>query len=436
MMNSRLKIRMRELSAVSEDILEKRWPKIKKFDSELAGYVKSIIDEVRRRGDAALIEFTEKFDRVKLSPNRLRVNREDIEKAYDKVSEEQISAVEYAKNRVEEFQRRLLERINFELETRGVKIRSCTSPIRRVGCYTPGGQTGYPSSLIMTVTPAKVAGVPQVVVCSPPRSKDEIDPLILVAADICGVNEIYRVGGAQAVAALAYGTETIRPVDKIVGPGNRYILTAKMLVSRDVPTDIPAGPSEIIVLADESADPRIVALDMLSQAEHRDGVSILATTSKNLAESVIKELEKTVSSIPNKETVAQNLSKNGLILTCKDLEEAIDFVNKFAPEHLEVMTEDAWRIAEKITSAGLILIGKYTPVSASDYCLGTDHVLPTGGFGHVYSGLSVLDFIKRFSIVECSEKGLLKIRRNVKILAESEGLMNHFLAVEGRFKDE
>lgn len=294
----------------------------------------------------------------------------------------------------------------------------------------------YPSSLIMTVMPAKVAGVPQIVVCSPPRSGGDVNPLILVAADICGVDEIYRVGGVQAIAAMAYGTRTIRPVDKLVGPGNKYIMSAKMLVSRDVSTDLPAGPSEIMVLADSSADPRNVALDMVSQAEHVDGISILVTTSKRLAEAVVKEIEQMVSSLPNREMVIQNLSKNGLVLVCEDIEKTVWFVNEFAPEHLEVMTENAWSIAEEITSAGLVLIGKYTPVSASDYSLGTIHVLPTGGFSHVYSGLSVLDFVKRFSIVECSEEGLLKVRQNVKVLAESEGLMNHALAVEGRFKNE
>jgi len=415
--------------------LEARWPRIKKFNSKLADYVRPIIEEVKGRGDDALVDFAMKFDGVKLSSGHLRVDREDIEKAYEKVSEEQISAIEFAKSRVEAFQGELLRRLNFEYGSNGVKVRSRASPIRRVGCYIPGGEAAYPSSLLMAIVPAKVAGVPEIAVCSPPRSGGEVNPLILVAADICGVDEIYRVGGVQAVAALAYGTVTIQPVDKLFGPGNKYVMMAKMLVSRDVPTDLPAGPSEILVLADETADPRLIASDLVSQAEHRDGVSILVTTSTDLAEMVVKELEQMASSLPNAQTVAGNLSRNCQALVCKDMGKAISFVNDFAPEHLEIMTRDPWSISEEITSAGLILIDKYTPVSASDYCLGTVHILPTEGFGHVYSGLSVFDFVRRFNVVECSKEGLLKVRRHMKVLARSEGLLNHALAVEARFKD-
>ena len=288
----------------------------------------------------------------------------------------------------------------------------------------------------MIATPAKVAGVKEIAVCSPPKSQGEVNPSILVAADICGINEIYRLGGAQAIAALAYGTQTVRPVYKIVGPGNRYVQMAKMLISRDLPIDVPAGPSEIVIIADGSADPRIVALDMLSQTEHLDAISILITTSRKLAENVIRRLEQLVESSYNKEVVSKNLLKNSLILICRSLEEAIKIVNEFAPEHLEVITEDSWNIAEKITSAGLILIGADTPVAASDYCLGTIHVLPTGGFSHAYSGLSVLDFVKRFCIAECSKMKLQKMVEKIKVLAESEGLINHSLAVEERFDNE
>jgi len=429
------KIKILEVSAASQQLLERRWPRIKKFDSELGDYVKPIIEEVKRRGDEALVDFTLKFDGVKLSPRRLRVDREDVAKAYGEVGEEQISAIEFAKSRVEAFQRELLRRLNFEYGSNGVKVRSCSSPIRRVGCYVPGGEAAYPSSLLMAIVPAKVAGVPEIAVCSPPKSGGEIDPLILVAADICGVEEIYKVGGVQAVAALAYGTESIQPVDKLFGPGNKYVMMAKILVSRDVPTDLPAGPSEILVLADETADPRLVASDLVSQAEHTDGVSVLVTISRELAEMVVKELEQMASSLPNRQTVARNLSRSCQVLVCKDMREAISFVNDFAAEHLEVMTRDPWSISEEMTSAGLILMGKYTPVSASDYCLGSVHILPTEGFSHVYSGLSVFDFVKRFNIVECSKEGLLKARSHVKALAQSEGLLNHALAVEARFRD-
>jgi histidinol dehydrogenase len=288
----------------------------------------------------------------------------------------------------------------------------------------------------MMTTPARVAGVKEIALCSPPRSGGGVDPSVLVAADICGVDEVYRLGGAQAIAALAYGTLTVRPVDKIVGPGNRYVQAAKILVSKDVPTDFPAGPSEIAIIADETADPRIIALDMASQAEHIDGVSVLLTTSRRLAERAAEELNRCMKSSPNRRLVSENLSRNGLILVCGSLEEAVRIVNEFAPEHLEVMTEDSWRTAEKVTSAGLVLAGRNTPVAVSDYCLGTIHVLPTGGFSRVYSGLSVLDFVKRFCIAECSAERLQEARDAVRALAESEGLLNHLLAVEGRFSDE
>jgi len=434
-LNEPLKLEILEASAAKGDLLENRWPRTKETDPDLVEYVKGIVEEVKRRGDAALVDFTLKFDGVRLSPSCLQVNRKEIEEAYEKVDREQISAIEFTKNRVERLERKVLEQINFELESEGTRVRNQVFPIRSVGCYVPGGNAAYPSSLIMTTVPAMVAGVPRVVVCTPPRSGGEINPLILVAADICGVDEIFRVGGAQAIAALAYGTETIRPVEKIVGPGNKYVVTAKTLVSQIVPIDMPAGPSEIVILADESADPRLVALDMISQAEHgADSVSILVTTSKDLAEATIEELEKRIASLPNRETIIQALTRNGRVLVCGEMEEAIAFVSEFAPEHLEVMAEDCCSVSGKIPSAGLILIGMYTPASASDYCLGTNHVLPTGGFSHAFSGLSVVDFVKLVRTVECSKRGLSGLRANLRILAESEGLMNHALAVEERFK--
>ena len=434
-MSDRLRIRVLDCSSAKNAVLKNRWPNKKRLDPEVVSKAESIIEDVKKRGDSALVDFAQKFDSVKLSKDEIRVDDEDIQKAYEKVGKAQVKAIKLVKKRVEAYQRRLLERLSFQYRANGVTIQSRTAPIRRLGCYVPGGEAAYPSSLVMTITPAKVAGVPEIAVCSPPRSGGDINPLILVAADICGVNEVYRIGGAQAVAAMAYGTETVKPVDKLVGPGNRYVVAAKMLASQDLPIDIPAGPSEIVVLADESANPRMAALDMVSQAEHVDGVAVLVTTSRKVSESVEKELQNVVENIPNREMVTQNLSKNGCFIVCKDIREAVGFVNEFAPEHLEVPSADGWEITEKVRSAGLVLVGGYTPVAASDYCLGTDHVLPTEGFSQVYSGLSVFDFVKRFNVVECSRQGLLKARRAAKVMAESEGLVNHALAVEGRFKD-
>ncbi len=434
-MNKTVNIKMLEIDSVPSELLERRWPSLKWSSPELERYVSSIIEEVKNQGDSALIRFTEKFDGVKLSVADLKVTRKEIDAAYEKAKKKWVSALNFLKARIEYFERQRLERINFESENLGVKIHFKACPIRSVGCYVPGGEAAYPSTLVMTATPARLAGVRRIVVCSPPDKNGEVNPLTLVAANLCEVDEVYKVGGAQAIAALAYGTGSIKPVEKIVGPGNRYVTAAKILVSRDVATDAPAGPTEVLILADDSADPTFIALDLVSQAEHGvDCIPILATTSKEVAEKVIEEVNKIVPLSNKKEVVAYDLSVNGLIITCGNLEEALNFVNEFAPEHLEIITEEPMVVAERIESAGLILMGPYAPVSASDYALGTNHVLPTGGFGHVSSGLSVFDFIRRVSIVECSREGLSKIRNNVKALAEAEGLLNHTLAVDRRFE--
>jgi len=430
-------IRVWKSSAPARRWMEKRRVTSKVGTKKLETYVRSILREVKGKGDTALIEFTKKFDNTDLSPKNLRVTQEEIKRAYETVSEEQISAIKFMKGRVENLQKRLLEQVTFQLEDNGVKVYGSPRPIQSVGCYVPGGETAYPSTLIMIAVPAKVAGVPRVVVCTPPTGSGRVNPLTLVAADLCKVDEVYRVGGAQAVAALAYGTETLKPVRKIVGPGNRYVTMAKLLVSRDIAIDMPAGPSEILVLADGTADAHIIALDMISQAEHSiDSISGLITTSKKLAEGVTAELGKRISAIPRGGVVAEALQRNGFIILCQTMEEAIELANTFAPEHLEIVTENPRRVAERIASAGLVLLGPSTPVAASDYCLGTNHVLPTSGFSRTLSGLSVLDFIRRVNFVECSPEGLKRVRDNVKVLAETENLPNHSLAVEGRFKIE
>lgn len=416
-------------------VLNDRWPNKRHVNPELLKYVEDIIREVKRRGDEALIELTEKFDGVRLTAERLRVNREDIEEAYNKVSDKQLSAIKAAKDKVERFEKQVLLNSTFEYMWDHVKIRRVYRPLTSVGCYVPGGKAAYPSTVIMTVTPAKTAGVSRVVVCSPPKKNGEINPLILAAADICGANEVYRIGGIQAIAALAYGTETIKPVEKIVGPGNRYVLAAKTVVSRDVPIDLPAGPSEIMILADDKSDPRFIAVDMVSQAEHDvDSIPVLVTTSRRVAEAVAKEIENLMEKVPNSRVVSESLEKNGLLLIAESMDEAIDFINDFAPEHLEIFAENAYEIAERIYSAGLVLIGENTPVSLSDYCLGTNHVLPTGGSGRVYSGLSAFSFVRFMNIVECGKESLKKLSFTAKVLAESEGLLNHALAIEERMK--
>lgn len=416
------------LNNVREHLLRGRWPRKRSLDAELLNYVEGIIRDVRERGDKALIELTERFDGIKLDVDRLRVSQEEIKEAYNRVSDRQLSAMETAKRRIQNFEMSILSKISQGyVDDLGVRVWLRPQPIESVGCYVPGGRFPYPSTLLMTALPAKVAGVKRVAVCTPPLKDGSVHPLILVAADMCGVNEIYRVGGAQAIAAMTYGTESIRPVEKIVGPGNQYIVAAKLLVSRDVSIDHPAGPSEIMVLADEAADPHHVALDISSQMEHGPGsIAVLLTTSMDLAERVYESLLRLAGDA--------GLMINAWLLVAGGMDEAIDFTNDFAPEHLEIIAESAHELAARIRSAGLILIGDSTPVPLSDYCLGTNHVIPTGGYGRVYQPLSILDFIKLTYVVECPPEALRRLSESAITLAESEGLVNHALAIIERVR--
>jgi histidinol dehydrogenase len=423
-------------TAEPRDLLEGRWPKLCATTVELNAYVASILEDVRNRGDEAVLEYTERFDHVSLSRGDLLVKAGEVEKAYGDVTGEQIEALRTAKERLEYVEARRLERLVFETKANGIDILHSVRPIGKVGCYVPGGKAAYPSTLVMNVVPAKVAGVTRVVACTPPGKGGEVAPLTLVAADVCGVDTIYRVGGVQAIAALAYGTETIESVAKIVGPGNKYVTAAKNVVSRDVAVDKPAGPTEIIIIADESADPKIVALDMISQAEHGEGgISGLVTTSRKFAADVAEALDSSIESSPGSDVISDVLSKGGFIYTCPSMDEAIDFVNRFAPEHLELHVGEPLEIADRITSAGLILVGPYTPVSATDYCMGVNHVLPTGGYGKIHSALSVMDYVKTVDIIRSSREGLRMVKDGIKVLAEAEGLPNHGLAVDGRFTE-
>lgn len=421
------------------DSLPREWynRKFPKSDS-LEKQVEAIIETVKEKGDDALINFTEKFDKISISREKLRVSSKEIEDAYRKVSCEQLSALKSIKERIETTEKILLEKLRgIEINQNGIRIKITTKPIESVGCYVPGGGAAYPSTLVMAATPARLAGVPRVVVCSPPETDGSVNPLTLVAADICGVDEFYRVGGAQAIAALTYGTETIKPVLKIVGPGNKYVTVAKRLVSKVVAVDMPAGPSELLILADETANPKLIALDMSAQAEHGpDSVVGLITTSEKIAYEVMRELSRIAFSASRRDTVTRALANNGFIVLCSSLDEMIRLANEIAPEHVEILTENPEELAGKISTAGLVLLGQYSPASLSDYLAGTNHILPTGGFGKVFSGLSVLDFMRRFALLECSPDGLIKTLEPIRVLAEAEGLPNHYLAIKGRFENE
>ena len=401
---------------------------------ELENNVRAIITQVKLDGDNALIEFARKFDKAELTPRALKVKPEEIKEAYTKTSPDQVSALRCMKEKVWNFQKQLLIQTEVKSTNDGVTVQTKLRPLESVGCYVPGGQAAYPSTLVMTAVPAKVAGVPRIVVCSPSDSKGKVNPLVLVAADICNVNEIYKIGGAQAIAALAYGTKTIAPVRKIVGPGSKYVTAAKVLVSTDVAIDMPAGPSEVLVLADESADARLIAYDMISQAEHGgDSVAGLITNSQKISKAVQENLFRLAASAPRSEKIAESLDKYGFIIICRGMEEMISLANQFAPEHLEVMTDNAKEIAEKLI-AGLVLIGPYSPVALSDYASGTNHVLPTGGFAQSFSGLSAFDFLRRASIVESTRTGLERVQDSVKVMTDAENLPNHYRAIAARFQ--
>jgi len=395
--------------------------------------VKTITSQVRKDGDKALIEFAEKFDKAKLTPQTLRVSAQEIKEAYGKVTQQQIDALLFMKQRVETYQKKQLQPEN-QINIDGVNIKTVLYPLESVGCYVPGGQAAYPSTVVMTAVPAKVVGVKRIVVCSPSDAEGKVNALVLVASDICGVDEVYKVGGAQAIAALAYGTQVIKPVCKIVGPGSKYVTAAKVLVSKDVAIDMPAGPSEVLILADETADPRLVAFDMVSQAEHgTDSVAGLITTSIQLAEAVQKNLVEIVSLAERGEKISFSLKKYGFIIICDSVEEMVALSNQFAPEHLEVITKNAHDLLGSLI-AGLILLGSYSPVPLSDYASGTNHVLPTGTFARSFSALGVLDFSRRVSIVECSKMGLENVKTVVKVITDTEDLPNHYKAIDARFQ--
>ena len=433
-MRNQVQVRLWKSSALPQDWY-KRKPLDERKSPQVESNVKAIVNTVKKDGDLALITFTEQFDEARIETQDLRVKPIEIRDAYKKVDKEQIAAIKFMKNKVGEFEQLVLKKASFKTSSEGISIQNVLRPIESVGCYVPGGRATYPSTLVMTAVPAKTAGVPRIVVCSPPNADGNISPLILVAADICEVDEVYKVGGAQAIAALAYGTATIKPVKKIVGPGNIYVTAAKILVSKDVAIDMPAGPSEVLVIADETANPKFIAFDMISQAEHGvDSVAGLITPSSALADAVQDWLTKVVATAERRKIITESIEQFGFIITCKDMVEAVNLANIFSSEHVVIMTKNPEKIVEKISSAGLILVGHYSPVAISDYASGTNHVLPTGGFGHAFSGLSGLDFTRRVNIIESSKNGLQIVRDRVRVMTDAENLPNHYSAIEARLR--
>lgn len=406
------------------------------ISDDLVQKTKSIMNNVEKYGDSALLAYTEKFDGIRL--NSLRVTDNEIKEAYNRVSKEQIQSIKIMKQRLITGERVLLKNLRgLRISSAGVRIQRIVQPITSIGCYIPGGKARYPSSIVMCAIPAKVAGVKRIVAISPPLRDGTVDPLTLIAADICGVNEFYKIGGAQGIGALTFGTHTIDKVNKIVGPGGIFVTIAKILASSRVSIDMIAGPTELLVYADSKADPKLVALDLISQAEHSyDTLCGLVTTSEGFAKKVTNEIQSIIENniIERSDIVKRSLEENGFIALCKDESSSTEFINEIAPEHLEIIAANARSISKKIKSAGLVLIGKYTPSSASDYCLGSNHVLPTLGFGKSKASLSVLDFIRMVTVVQATKSGLAEAESVVKQISTAEGLTNHYEAVKERLK--
>ncbi|MEM1657751.1 MAG: histidinol dehydrogenase [Candidatus Jordarchaeales archaeon] len=398
--------------------------------------VQRIVEEVRKKGDEALVKYTKKFDGVFIPPSRIKVTKEEIDEAYSKTGEKVVKAIRLAAENIRVFHEKQMATFTVE-KVPGVKLSQIVRPVNSAGIYVPGGRAAYPSTALMAAVPAKVAGVKKIVVCTPPDRSGGVKPEILVACNEAGVDEIFKVGGAQAIAAMAYGTKTIPKVDVLVGPGNIYVTAAKILVSREVRVDLPAGPSEILVLADESCNPLFVAADLVSQAEHDPAASVvLVTTSRRVAEEVVKLSYELATKLDTKDVVVSVLD-NGWCILVENLDEAAEFVNSYAPEHLEIHVENPWYVLEKVENAGAIFIGSYTPVALGDYVAGSNHILPTGGYAKIFSGLSVENFIKRISVVECNKEGLKALSESVMVLAEVEGMLAHAQAVKVRLeKDE
>jgi len=393
------------------------------LDAELMSVVASIIDDVRARGDEALFDYTLRFDNVEVK--HLRVGEDELRLCAVGVDESVRRALREAIENVRAFHERQIEKSWTISPRQGVELGQRITPLERVGLYVPGGTAAYPSSVVMNVIPAQVAGVERIVVATPPRTFSE-SPAVAAALIELNVKEVYAVGGAQAIAALAFGTETVPRVDKITGPGNKYVAAAKKLVFGVVGIDSIAGPTEVVIVADETARAQFIAADLLAQAEHgEDASAVLITTDESLARRVTEEVERQAKSLPRREIVSSSLKDYGAVVVVESLDEACDLVNELAPEHVEIVTRDDETIAQKIRHAGAVFFGSYTPEAVGDYLAGPNHVLPTGRTARFSSALGVYDFVKRTSLLRYSAEAFSKVAESVNLLAESEGLAGH-----------
>lgn len=396
--------------------------------------VQSIVQDVRKNGNKVIQKYTKMFDKADLTD--FIVSQNEVERAYNQVSEDRIAAIKQAAKNIRAFHEHQLP---YTVETTMSPVEGITlwrewRSIERVGMYVPGGKALYPSTVLMTCIPAQVAGCKEIVITTPPNERGEVLPELLIAADIAGVTTIYKIGGAQAIAALAYGTETIQPVYKIFGPGNTFVTTAKEVVSRDIAIDMPAGPSEVLVIADESANAQFIATDLMADAEHgEDSACVLITTSKRVAKEVTDYIQEMIVDIPSKEYIRKSLDAYGAIIYVNTLEEAIHFSNQYAPEHLQIMTDDNNAVLKQISNAGSVFLGTWTSKSSGDYATGANHVLPTGKRATSYPPLGIDAFGKWMQVQECTKEGLYLIRNTVELFGEMEQLPAHVLSTKIRF---
>ncbi len=403
---------------------------------EYAGVVQEIIDQVKEKGDEAVFAYTEKFDKARITGDNVRVTKAEIEEARAMVNPELLRVMERTMENIRDYHQKQVRHSWFDSREDGVILGQKQTALESVGVYVPGGKAAYPSSVLMNIIPAEVAGVKRIVMVTPPGKDGKVNPVTLTAAHLAGATEVYKVGGAQAVAALAFGTESIPRVHKIVGPGNIFVALAKKAVYGHVSIDSIAGPSEILVLADETANPKYVAADLLSQAEHDELASaILVTTSQKLAKEVSEQVERFLEKLPRREILEKSLKKFGYILVAESMEEAIETANEIASEHLEIMTKNPFEVMTKIRNAGAIFMGEYSSEPLGDYFAGPNHVLPTNGTAKFFSPLGVEDFVKRSSVIYYSREALEPVYKDIVTFAQAEHLTAHANSIKVRFED-
>lgn len=418
---------------ILENLLKRSPNSYGKFEASVA----AILADVKEKGDEAVFDYTKRFDGADINVANIVVTKEEIDEAYSLVDEQLVEVIRKALVNIREYHAKQKQYSWFDSTPNGTILGQKVTPLNRVGVYVPGGKAAYPSSVLMNIIPAKVAGVNQIIMTTPPGKDGRVNPGTLVAANEAGVDVIYKVGGAQAIAAMAYGTDSIRKVDKIVGPGNIYVALAKKAVYGHVSIDSIAGPSEILVIADETANPRYVAADLLSQAEHDEMASaILITTSEELADKVSKEIDSFVAELSRSEIITKSLENYGYILIARDIDEAVETANEIASEHLEIVTKDPFTVMTKIRNAGAIFLGEYSSEPLGDYFAGPNHVLPTNGTAKFFSPLGVDDFIKKSSIISYSREALEPIHEDIIKFANAERLTAHANSIKVRFENK